>query len=102
MTVDAGWKNKLYFGDNLDILRNHVADSSVDLTYLFGEGTESLEDEAIKAGYYVPALYGDRKFRKVQIVTQRELLSSGQVEYLRVAPVATFKKAAAGKQMALM
>ena len=28
------WKNQLYFGDNLDILRNHVADESVDLIYL--------------------------------------------------------------------
>ena len=29
-----GWKNKLYFGDNLDILREHVASDSVDLIYL--------------------------------------------------------------------
>ena len=28
------WKNQLYFGDNLDILRNQVADASVDLIYL--------------------------------------------------------------------
>ena len=28
------WKNQLYFGDNLDILRNRVADASVDLIYL--------------------------------------------------------------------
>jgi len=28
------WKNKLYFGDNLDILREHVASESVDLIYL--------------------------------------------------------------------
>ena len=28
------WKNRLYFGDNLDILRNEVADGSVDLIYL--------------------------------------------------------------------
>ena len=28
------WKNRLYFGDNLDILRNHVPDASVDLIYL--------------------------------------------------------------------
>jgi DNA modification methylase len=28
------WKNKLYFGDNLDILRDYVADASVDLIYL--------------------------------------------------------------------
>ncbi len=33
MTV-PGWKNKLYFGDNLDILREHVASESVDLIYL--------------------------------------------------------------------
>ena len=26
--------NKLYFGDNLDILRQYVADESVDLIYL--------------------------------------------------------------------
>ena len=28
------WQNKLYFGDNLDILREYVADESVDLIYL--------------------------------------------------------------------
>ncbi len=28
------WHNSLYFGDNLDILREHVADESVDLIYL--------------------------------------------------------------------
>ena len=30
----ADWKNKLYFGDNLDILREHVPDESMDLIYL--------------------------------------------------------------------
>ncbi len=33
MTI-PDWKNKLYFGDNLDILREHVADESIDLIYL--------------------------------------------------------------------
>ena len=28
------WQNKLYFGDNLDILREYVAEQSVDLIYL--------------------------------------------------------------------
>lgn len=28
------WKNQLFFGDNLDILREHVDDESVDLVYL--------------------------------------------------------------------
>ena len=30
----ADWKNKLYFGDNLDILREQVPDESADLIYL--------------------------------------------------------------------
>ena len=30
----ADWLNQLYFGDNLDVLREHVADESVDLIYL--------------------------------------------------------------------
>jgi len=29
-----GWKNKLYFGDNLPILREYIPDESVDLIYL--------------------------------------------------------------------
>jgi site-specific DNA-methyltransferase (adenine-specific) len=33
MTVSS-WKNKLYFGDNLYILREHVASESIDLIYL--------------------------------------------------------------------
>ncbi|MDY6917581.1 MAG: DNA methyltransferase [Chloroflexota bacterium] len=33
MTVST-WTNKLYFGDNLDILRTYVASESVDLIYL--------------------------------------------------------------------
>tara|TARA_Y100000294_G_C8525205_1_gene324621 strand:+ start:884 stop:1210 length:327 start_codon:yes stop_codon:yes gene_type:complete len=28
------WTNKLFFGDNLDILREHIPDESVDLIYL--------------------------------------------------------------------
>lgn len=28
------WVNQLYFGDNLDILREHIPDESVDLIYL--------------------------------------------------------------------
>jgi site-specific DNA-methyltransferase (adenine-specific) len=30
----AGWKNQLYFGDNLEILREHIPVASVDLIYL--------------------------------------------------------------------
>ena len=34
MEDKAGWKNKLFFGDNLEILRREVASESVDLVYL--------------------------------------------------------------------
>lgn len=30
----ADWKNQLYFGDNLEVLRKHIPDESVDLIYL--------------------------------------------------------------------
>ena len=30
----SDWQNKLYFGDNLEILRDHVGEESVDLIYL--------------------------------------------------------------------
>src|SRR2546422_9871804 len=33
-SVDLGGMNSLYFGDNLDILREHIKDESVDLVYL--------------------------------------------------------------------
>lgn len=34
MSPQDSWKNKLYFGDNLTILHDHVRDESVDLVYL--------------------------------------------------------------------
>ena len=33
-TATAAPPNKLYYGDNLHVLREHVADESVDLIYL--------------------------------------------------------------------
>jgi site-specific DNA-methyltransferase (adenine-specific) len=34
MATTAAAKNLLYYGDNLDVLRRHVDDESVDLVYL--------------------------------------------------------------------
>ncbi len=31
--ADSEWKNKPCFGDNLDIMRDYIADESVDLIY---------------------------------------------------------------------
>lgn len=30
----SSWRNRLYYGDNLDILRRHIQDESIDLVYL--------------------------------------------------------------------
>ena len=62
MTAPSETPNRLYFGDNLDILREHVADASVDLIYLdppfnsnvnynafFQEQTGELSDAQITA-----------------------------------------------------
>jgi len=32
--MTAGWKNRLYFGDNLEILRKEIPSESLDLVYL--------------------------------------------------------------------
>jgi len=32
--IEKAWKNKLYFGDNLEILHNHIPEECVDLIYL--------------------------------------------------------------------
>ena len=29
-----GWKNQLFFGDNLEVLRKHIPVASIDLIYL--------------------------------------------------------------------
>jgi site-specific DNA-methyltransferase (adenine-specific) len=34
MADQLNWSNKLFFGDNLEIMRDHIADESVDLVYL--------------------------------------------------------------------
>ena len=49
MTAEE-WKNKLYFGDNLAILRDHVDDESVDLAKLAKMGTLSYRRTGKKAG----------------------------------------------------
>ena len=32
--ADKDWKNKLYYGDNLDIMRKYIKDETVDLCYI--------------------------------------------------------------------
>lgn len=39
-------KNRLYYGDNLDVLRRYVDDESVDLVYLKSCDADRIEREA--------------------------------------------------------
>ncbi len=57
------------------------------------EPTKPMLQEAITAGYYVPELYPDQQYPRLQILTIKELLEGKCVQYPRVAPVATFKRA---------
>jgi site-specific DNA-methyltransferase (adenine-specific) len=34
MTDELGWRNKLFYGDNLQIMRDYISDDSLDLIYL--------------------------------------------------------------------
>jgi hypothetical protein len=38
------WKNKLYFGDNLNILREHIKDESIDL---WGRDNPGIKDDKV-------------------------------------------------------
>jgi hypothetical protein len=44
MAGEPGWRNKLYFGDNLVILREHVKDESV--------GASSTDTGSARGGVY--------------------------------------------------
>ena len=74
--MEAGsWKNKLYFGDNLDILREHV------------------QDETVSVGFYEPKHFPGHQYPRIQILTIKELLEGKEAQYSRMAPPATFKRA---------
>lgn len=89
-----GWKNKLYFGDNLGILREHVQEESVDLIYL----DPPFNSKEATAGFYEPEHFQGRGVPKLQILNIEELLSGKRPELPRFAPSATFKQAPRKKE----
>jgi site-specific DNA-methyltransferase (adenine-specific) len=62
------------------------------------EPTKPMVTEAISAGFYEPEYFRDKKYPKIQILTVEELLRGKQIEYIRVAPESTFKKATRKKR----
>ncbi|MDP2891964.1 MAG: restriction endonuclease, partial [Bacillota bacterium] len=57
------------------------------------EPTRPMLEEAATAGIYTPEYFPDKHYPKLQIITIEELFNGKQIEYPRIAPEATFKKA---------
>jgi len=57
------------------------------------EPTRPMKEEAATAGFYEPEFLPGKQYPRLQILTIEELLNGKQIEYPRVAPEITFKKA---------
>jgi len=57
------------------------------------ESTAPMREEAVTAGFYEPEFFPGKRFQKLQIITIEELLNGKQLEYSRMGPEVTFKKA---------
>jgi site-specific DNA-methyltransferase (adenine-specific) len=57
------------------------------------EPTRPMLEEAVTGGYYEPEHFPDYKYPRLQILTIKELLEGKEVQYPRMAPPATFKRA---------
>lgn len=55
--------------------------------------TGPMKKEALEAGYYEPEHFPGKKYQKLQILTVEDLLQEKVIEYPRMGPDATFKKA---------
>ena len=62
------------------------------------EPTRPMIEEAVTAGFYEPTHFPGKHYPRLQILTIEELLNGKQLEYLRVAPEVTFKRAERLKQ----
>ena len=71
------WRNKLYFGDYLDILRENV---DIGLFITHDPSTGPMDQEAIAVGIYTPKHYPGHRYPRVQ------------ADYPRFAPEATLRR----------
>lgn len=52
-----------------------------------------MKEEAVGAGFYEPEYFPGKRYPRLQILTIEEPLSGKELQYPRVAPEVTFKKA---------
>ena len=89
------WKNKLYFVDNLVIMRERIADKIAALITL-QEPTGPMKTEAATAGFYETTIEISGRtmtYPKIQILTIEELLNGKDLQYPEWSLDATHKKA---------
>jgi site-specific DNA-methyltransferase (adenine-specific) len=67
--------------------------AAIGLFITLNNATGPMKIEAVEAGFYVPKLYPDKSYPKIQILTIEEILNGKKIEYPRLAPDVTFKKA---------
>jgi site-specific DNA-methyltransferase (adenine-specific) len=89
--VKSGHPSVTHIRDLKGVLDREQAAIGVYIT--LEEPTRPMRTEAASAGFYQPEHF-DGTYPRVQILTIAELLAGKTVEYPRVAPAATFKKAA--------
>ncbi len=57
------------------------------------EPSKPMKEEAAAAGFYEPEFFPGKLYPKIQILTIEEILNGKQLEYPRMSPEVTFKKA---------
>ncbi len=68
--------------------------ASVGVFITLEEPTRPMREEAAAAGLYEPDHFPGLRFPKLQVLTIKELLEGNEVQYPRLAPTATFRRAA--------
>ncbi|MBI2862338.1 MAG: restriction endonuclease, partial [Chloroflexi bacterium] len=89
--VKSGGVNAAYVRDLKGVLEREKAPIGVLVT--LEEPTRPMLQEAVAAGFYAPELFPSHQYPKLQVLTIRELLEGKGVQYPRVAPEPTFKRA---------
>ena len=89
--VKSGHVNAAYVRDLKGVLEREKAPIGVLVT--LEDPTRPMLQEAAAAGFYTPELFPGHQYPRLQVLTIRELLEGKEVQYPRMAPEPTFKRA---------
>ncbi len=89
--VKSGHVTRNQIGDLKGVMEREKATIGAFLT--LKEPTRPMIEEGAAAGFYEPQHFPGLRYPRLQILTIEDLLAGKQVEYPRLAPEATFKRA---------